>query len=326
VRTLRNILDEIFQKLNLNMTNLKQLNMDLKSNFNKIKEIPYALCHNKKYLAILILILIITLISFPITTEIDNNVTTHHSIIDLGIADYGFSSAIIVGLLGFMATIYTNDKNLKMTKLSLIPETLTVKTRLENRLIGYYMDQKYHPPDQISFLTDILNIKSEDEVIFRLLAPKSYRRLQYLFSDSYEDWYESDEIHERNAKSIVNEILWAVFNEKYHIEEDGRTVEGYDYENFTYIDAKIRCENKFQYPLNDDMPLTDLSQCSDDVEIDEVPDTVEIYMNKQQLLDYINTIPQIETKELALEKFEKIIQILDDIFKELQNELSNYKV
>ena len=74
------------------------------------------------------------------------------------------------------------------------------------------------------------------------------------------------------------------------------------------------------------MPLTDLSQCNDYVEIDEVHDTVEIYMNKQQLLDHINTMPQIETKELALEKFEKIIQILDDIFKELQNELSNYKV
>ena len=62
--------------------------MDLKSNFNKINEIPYVLYHNKKYLAILILILIITLISFPITTEIDNKVTTHHSIIDLRIADY----------------------------------------------------------------------------------------------------------------------------------------------------------------------------------------------------------------------------------------------
>lgn len=108
------------------------------------------------------------MISFPVTTEIENNATIHHSI-DLGIVDYGFSSAIIVGLLGFLTTIYTNDENLRLTKLSLVPETLSIKTKLENLLISYYTDQKSHPPDQISLLTDILHIKSEYEMIFRLL-------------------------------------------------------------------------------------------------------------------------------------------------------------
>ena len=102
--------------------------------------------------------LIVFLISFPTHTEVDNNTTIHHSVIDLGIADYGFSSAIIVGLLGFLATIYTNDKNLKLTKLSLVPETLSIKTRLENLLIGYYTDQKYHPPDQISIMIFLIYI------------------------------------------------------------------------------------------------------------------------------------------------------------------------
>lgn len=300
--------------------------MDSKPDLNKIKELPYILYHNKKYLTIVILILIFILISFPIHTEIKNNITVHHSAIDLGIADYGFSSAIIVGLLGFIATIYTNEKNLKLTKLSLIPETLSVKTKLENLLIGYYMDQKYHPPDQILLLIKILNIKSEYEVAFRLLAPNSYIRIQYLFQELYEDWSETNSIAENNAKNIMNEILWAVANENYQILEDGQIVEEYENENLSYIDAKIRCKNPFQFPQNDAMPLTDLSKCNDDIEVENIYEEVEICMNNQQILDYINTLHPCKTKELTLEKFEKINSILDDIFKDLQNELSYYKV
>lgn len=300
--------------------------MDWKSNFNKMKEIPYILYHNKRYLTIISLMLIIFLISFPVTTEINNNATIHHSAIDLGIADYGFSSVIIVGLLGFLATIYTNDKNLRLTKLSLVPETLSVKTRLENLLIGYYTDQKYHPPDQISLLTDILNIKSEYEVIFRLLAPKSYSRLQYLFQELYEEYCESDDVSERNAKDIINEILWSVANEEYQILEDGQELEEYKDEHLSYIDAKNRCKNEFQFPQNDDMPLTDLSKYSKEIEVEDISDKIEICMNKQQLLDYINLLSDVETRELTLEKFEKITIKLDDIFKELQNELSHYKI
>ena len=300
--------------------------MDLKINFNKMKEIPYILYHNKRYLTIITLMLIIFLISFPTHTEIDNNATIHHSVIDLGIADYGFSSAIIVGLLGFLATIYTNDKNLRLTKLSLVPETLSVKTRLENLLIGYYTDQKYHPPDQISFLIKILNIKSEYEVIFRLLAPKSYGKLQYLFQELFEDYCESDDVPERNAKSIINEILWSVANEEYLIIEDGQELEEYKDEHLSYIDAKIRCKNEFQFPQNDTMPLTDLSKYCEDIEFEDISDKVEICMNKQQIVDYINRLSEVETRELTLEKFEKINLMLDDIFKELQNELSYYEV
>lgn len=252
--------------------------MDFKSYLSKIKKIPYVLYQNKKYLAIIILILIIVLISFPIATEIDHNVAIHHSIIDLGIADYGFSSAILVGLLGFLSTIYTNNKNLSLTKLSLVPETLSVKTRLENLLIGYYTDQKYHPPDQISLLIDILNIKSEYEVIFRLLAPKSYGKLQYLFQELFEDYCESDDVPERNAKSIINEILWSVANEEYLIIEDGYELEEYKDEHLSYIDAKIRCKNEFQFPQNDKMPLTDLSKYCEYIEFEDITDKVELCM------------------------------------------------
>lgn len=199
--------------------------------FEKIKEIPNILINNKWHIAILILIITIFLIGFPIDTKVENNITSYHSLVDLGIADYGFSSAIIVGLLGFLATIYTNDKNLKLTKLSIIPETLTVKTKLENLLISYYQDQKYHPPDQILLLIEILHVKSEYETIFRLLAPNSYKKLRYLFMELFEDWNESDEIPETNAKNIMNEILWSIANEEYHIEEDGREIR--DYENLS---------------------------------------------------------------------------------------------
>ena len=270
--------------------------------------------------------LIVFLISFPTHTEVDNNTTIHHSVIDLGIADYGFSSAIIVGLLGFLATIYTNDKNLKLTKLSLVPETLSIKTRLENLLIGYYTDQKYHPPDQISLLIDILNIKSEYEVIFRILAPKSYSKLQYLFQELFEDYCESDDLPERNAKCIINEILWSVANEEYQILEDGQELEEYKDKHLSYIDAKLRCKNEFQFPQNDKMPLTDLSKYCEGIEFEDITDKVEICMNKQQLLDSINMLSNIKTRELTLEKFEKITIKLDDIFKELQNELFYYEV
>lgn len=298
--------------------------MDSDEYFEKIKEIPNILINNKWYIAILILIITIFLIGFPIDTKVENNITSYHSLVDLGIADYGFSSAIIVGLLGFLATIYTNDKNLKLTKLSIIPETLSVKTELENQLISYYQNQKYHPPDQILLLIDILHVKSEYETIFRLLAPNSYKRLQYLFMELFEDWNESDEIPETNAKNIMNEILWSIANEEYHIEEDGREIR--DYEYLSYIEAKKRCKNEFQYIINDAMPLTNLSDCSDDIEHEKNLEDVEYCMNTQQILDYIDTIPANKTKKLTLKKFENITNILDEIFKGLEKELSHFEV
>lgn len=72
--------------------------MDSDEYFEKIKEIPNILINNKWHIAILILIVTIFLIGFPIDTKVENNITSYHSLIDLGIADYGFSSAIIVGL------------------------------------------------------------------------------------------------------------------------------------------------------------------------------------------------------------------------------------
>ena len=295
--------------------------MKLKSCWIKIKEIPHILKTNKKYLTIIILMIFFILISVPIHTTIENNVTNHHSIIDLG-----FASAIIVGLLGFLITMYTNDKNLKVLKLSLIPETVYVKTELENLLIGYYINQKYHPPDEILLLIKILNIKSEYEVIFRLLAPDSYEKLRYLFRELFENLKKSDKIPEKNAKFIINEILWSVFNENYHIEENGQIIEGPNYENLTYIDAKKRCENQFQFVINNAMPLTDISECNDDVELKNNRDKVEYCMNTQQILNYINTLPQNKTKELTLEKFKRIAKVLDDIFRELQKELSKFEI
>lgn len=302
--------------------------MQLKEYLKKINNKKIMLWINKKYAVILCLIIFFVLISFPVTTEVDNNITYYHSVIDFGFADYGFSSAIIVGLLGFLATIYTNDKNLKVTKLSLIPEkTLFVKTELENLLINYYTDQKFHPPDQILFLIKILNIKSEYDVIFKLLAPNSYNRFRYLFFEFYEDYEEQDTIPQHNSKYIIGGILWSIFNEWYHVEEDGQVINYGDNEPLSYIGAKIRCKNKFQHPINDAMPLTNLSECNDDCELESnVEDDVEYLMNTQNIIDYINTLPQNKTKELTLEKIEKIRVILDNLFKDLDKELSVFEI
>ena len=76
----------------------------------------------KKYWYIFILIIIVFALFFPIHTTYDEPFKIYHSLIDLGFADYGVFSALIVGLLSFTATIYTNDKNLKATKLTTLPE------------------------------------------------------------------------------------------------------------------------------------------------------------------------------------------------------------
>lgn len=74
------------------------------------------------------------------------------------------------------------------------------------------------------------------------------------------------------------------------------------------------------------MPLTNLSDCSDDIEHEKNLEDVEYCMNTQQILDYIDTIPANKTKKLTLKKFENITNILDEIFKGLEKELSHFEV
>ena len=193
-------------------------------------------------------------------------------------------------------------------------------------MVDYYIDQKFHPPDQIALLINLLNIKSEYEVIFKLLVPNSYNRLKYLFLELYEDWEDSDTIVQHNSKYIIGGILWSVFNEYYHVEEDGNIIEDYANENLSYLDAKLRCKGQFQYPINDSMPLINLSECSDDFELDTNLEDVEYCMNTPQILEYIGSMPDNKTKELTLEKFARIRVILDDIFKDLEKELSLFEV
>lgn len=74
------------------------------------------------------------------------------------------------------------------------------------------------------------------------------------------------------------------------------------------------------------MPLTNLSNCSDDIVHEKNLEDIEYCMNTQQILDYIDTIPANKTKELTLKKFENFTNILDELFKELEKELSYFKI
>lgn len=118
--------------------------------------------------------------------------------------------------------------------------------------------------------------------------------------------------------------FYGLANEEYQILEDDQELEEYKDGHLSYIDAKIRFKNEFQFPQNDNMPLTDLSKYPERLNL-KTSDKGEISVNKQQILNYINLLSDMKTKKLTLEKFEKITIKLDEIFKELKNELFYYE-
>ena len=246
------------------------------------------------YWLILILIFFVILLFFPINTEYYTNYKIYHSVIDLGFADYGVFSALIVGLLSFTATIYTNDKNLTINKLSALPEDyLNLIIKLENKILFYNLKNNINYIDLILTFFEILQLWNEYDKAFRLIFPKLHRELMDFFTENATfDLHPT--IPERNAQLIICDIKINLMN-------------------------TLR-KNKHEWEIKDS------KDCTDEILFDNIGNTIDLEFNTYSLEKYLENIKGIKSKKYAKEKYlemnlfiEEFIEKLDKEIKKIQN-------
>lgn len=249
-----------------------------------------------KYYIIASLMIFVIIVFFPIKTEIiNNNILIHHSLIDLGVADYGFASALLVGLIGFITTIYTNDKNLKATKASLIPEkSLELYNNLKLTLIFYDRYKNTEVFDEITTYIEILKTLTNYQVVLQLYSPKIEDKLINILLNNLTTDFRNNKQYEKNANKIINEIIKALL------------------ENASNNNKPI----KFKIP----------KKCEDDTDIESIKDEIEIEINKKELKKYINTIKGEKTKKLTMNRFLSICKSLKEIIKEMDKEKEKFRL
>lgn len=242
----------------------------------------------KDYLIILILAFIVFLLFFPICTEYKTNYNIYHSIIDLGFADYGLFSALIVGLLSFTATIYTTNKNLNIAKLSSTTEnTLELIIKIENAISYQKLEKKLSSYDKILSFIKIVRIAFTYESEFKLIYPKVHKDLMdFIFKDAVLNF--NSKIPEKNAQTLIMNIKLRLLDE---VRDNKRNTK-----------------------------LKDSKLCTDDAKFCNVDKEISVNFNTEDLLNYIENINGPKSKKYAKKEFEEFNKFIDNFIKRLDEE------
>lgn len=134
--------------------------------------------YNFKYLVLVSLMLLDVLLFLPIPCVM-NGELCYNTLISIGIPDATIFTALMVGLFGFFATIYTNERNLKIMKLSVMPNTFQLKSNLEYEILFYRYFENLGVEDELSTFNRIFNLFLNNGPNFRLIAPKSYENILF---------------------------------------------------------------------------------------------------------------------------------------------------
>ena len=129
---------------------------------------------NYFYIIILFFAVIDVLLFLSLKFDINGKVT-YHSIINWGIDNNTVFAAIMMGLATVSATIYTNNKNLKVLKFSVMPNTFQLKTNLEYELLFYQRFVKNDDADELITFVKIFSLFINNRSNFSLIAPKTYK-------------------------------------------------------------------------------------------------------------------------------------------------------
>ena len=245
----------------------------------------------KTYWIILILTVIVFLLFFPIKTEYLANYNIYYSIIDFGFADYGVFSALIVGLLSFTATIYSNNKNLNAMKLSGNSEDiLTLVISIENAIAYQKLEKNFSSYDKILTFIKLLEIVFRYENAFKLLYPKLHKNLMdFIFENSILDF--NSKIPEKNAQIVM-------------------------------CDIKLRLLDEIR-PTKRGIKLKDTKLCVDNLKFYNVEEEINIEFNTKELLKHIENISGTESKKYSKKKFNDFNKFIDKFIDRLDEETKN---
>lgn len=246
----------------------------------------------KRYWYIFILIIIIFLLFFPTQTTYYQNFKIYHSIIDLGFADYGVFSALIVGLLSFTATIYTNDKNLKAIKLTTLPEDyLDLTLSLELLFVEHNMKRNNENYDLIETFIKFFALWKSHKAVFQLMFPRLNKELLDLIAENLLK-QKNNKQYIANAQKIMLDIKLCILGET---ESD-----------------------------EDPYKLRDNEKCTDEINVEKLDGELDINPSITSLKEYIKKIKGPETRKETEKLFLEMLTTIEKYLSELEEETKRF--
>lgn len=173
-----------------------------------------------KYLFYIIAAIIVIILFLKLSTPATlNNETLYVPYISIKIYDLGSLVALIVGLLAFIGTIYSTDKNYRASKLTSLPDN-SANLLIDLEFIFSKDD------DEVFLLTEILKYWKDHQKAFRLLTPHFYKEFLKIVTEK-----SSEELN--TSQYIMKALIAQITNVAFDSDEP----------NFTFIKPELIKEN-----------------------------------------------------------------------------------
>ena len=235
------------------------------------------------YCLILFLMIIILLIFFKV--DINCGKITRHSIIGWGMENNTIFASLEVGLLSFLATIYTNNRTIKLMKLSL-KGTAELKTELELELLLHTFYKKLDKKDEMLTFIHIFDLINGHESEFKIIAPQSHNKMRKFITILMDDLDKNIGKNEISAKYVILDLISLIIERK---------------ENKICI-KKIYNFNKIWNPA-------------------KFNNEYQIEPNKENLRDIINKIDNPELRAIIMNVFNDYCKLCKEFIEDLEKEL-----
>lgn len=239
-----------------------------------------------KYIGYLLLAVLVIILFLKLTTNSTMiNETFYIPYIDLKIYDLGSLVALMVGILAFLGTVYSVDKNYQALKLTSLPDNSA------NLLIDLEFLFSEYNEDELVLLTEILKYWKSNQKSFRLLTPHFYKEFLKIITE--EKSSKETNAYQYILKALVAQITNIAFDS--------------DKATFSFIKPKLIEEN------------VNLEELGNDIK-----NYITIEMTKKDLNTYIESIPDENTKTLAKREFKNLTKKIKSLLNDLKREIEEY--
>lgn len=236
------------------------------------------------YCIIIILMILILIIFFKV--DITYNEVTYHSIIGWGLENNTIFASLEVGLLSFLATIYTNNRSIKLMKLTLTGDTIKLKSQIEDELLLHRLYEKLNQNDEILTFLNIFDLIDKNDSEFKIIAPQSQSKLIKFLTIRIEELDKNLTNNETTANIIILDLIKLCINRK---------------------------ENKICVKeLSGFDELWDSSKFNEEYQFEP---------NKKNLKELINKINDNALKNETIAIFNEYCELCKDVIKSLEKEL-----
>lgn len=245
--------------------------------------------HSETIIYCLIICLMIIILTLFFEVDIPCGRITYHSISGLGMENNTIFASLEVGLLSFLATIYTNNRTTRLMRLSLTENTVKLKTELEEELLLYRLYEKLDEHDEILTCIHIFDLINKNESEFKIIAPQSNETFIKFLTVQIEELDKNLTNNKISANKIILDLISLCIN---------------------------RNENKICIKkLSEFNELWDSSKFNGEYELEP---------NKKNLKDIINKINNEDIKNDTMTIFNEYCNLCKELIDNLEKELKKF--